>query len=104
MAVELHTVAKTTPLRVLFWLCWAGTVVYFLIMPYPELVFGRTFNPFGDSFVCGLVMALCFTSAFCVRRQPRLALIGALTLALPIVMMLMVILINVIFHWVTGNA
>ena len=99
MAIKLNLVAKTTPLRVLFWMSWVGSVMFFLIV-----FFVRDFNVSGYSFVNGLVMVLCFTSAFCVRCQPRLAFLGALTLALPIVIYLMLTLINLTFLLIIGKA
>lgn len=102
MGFKPSSVFNTTPLRVLFWMSWAGTVLFFLVVPFPFV--GHDFNEFGYSFVNGLVAVLCFTSAFFVQRQPRLALLGALTLALPVVIILVVILINVIFHLITGKA
>ena len=96
MADKLNPAAKTSALRLLFWACWAGTVLFFLITPYPEFV-GRDFNHFGYSFVSGMVVTLCFTSAACVRYQPRLAMLGALTLGMPFLIILIFVLGQITF-------
>ena len=38
---------QPSSLRMTFWVCWAGTVLFFLVTPYAEIFFKAGFNPPG---------------------------------------------------------
>jgi hypothetical protein len=70
---------KTTPLRLVFWTCCAGAFVFFvcpILYLEPNLV--------GFPLLTGALAGLAFTSAAAVKNYPKLALLGSLTLVVPV--------------------
>jgi hypothetical protein len=82
-------------LRLLFWACWAGTIMFFVVTPFDEVI-GYDFGRFGYPFVTLLTTGLCFTSAVFVRHNPQLALTGILTLICPFLILLVFALIELL--------
>jgi hypothetical protein len=84
-------------LRLFFWASWAGTALFWLVLIFGNFV-GVAINDQGVVLVVLFVGGLWCASVLCMKRAPRLALLGWLTLSPVLLWMTLGLLVQAVSH------
>jgi len=88
---------ETTLVRLFFWVCWTGVGFTWLVILF-GWKFGVTFNNLGSVLMVNAFVGLWCATVLCIRRVPKLALLGWIMLSPWIIWMAYGLVAGLLFH------